>query len=416
MMEKFAYSAPQNFDKMLEDFPRLDKCNCGGVIEISMEYIKVTVSEKTMELTEIPMLKCEKCGELSFSEYAKEILYGLYNELLRRGNSGVLSSPNGYRKQYTYATEANFLYDHRDYESIPGLKFDEEHSEPGFLTPVYFDRNALLYFVSAPDYIVDLFSETYGSISKRDPEGVYLYEWSVPFGFNSNGKLVFWLGDLDQMDKISQTVIKAFNVQSDHLLTDSEFYQAQMNCVFSHPIKEMQIINNKKQFVANIKEKYKIDLTHLAEECQQQEVNVKRPIVYTEQAISSVINAFDKILVEGIDVVQLKVLYESLYPENEREPGYKQWQSIRLIKSLLKKLSSSITPSFDVEKVISPLYILHDYRIYFDHLLSEDKQEETKSHIITTLGASDFSEQEKIYHEEIDRLNTLFQFLVVLSK
>lgn len=362
------------------------------------------------------MLKCKKCGELRFSEYAKEILDGIHNELLRRSDSGVISRPNGYSKQYAYASEAEFLYDHRDYESIPGLKFDEEHSKPGFLTPVYFNRNALLYFVSAPDYLVDIFSESYGNIIKKDLEGLYLYEWSIPFGFNSNGKLVFWLGDLDQMDKVSQTVVKAFNVHSDHLLTDSEFYQAQMKCIFSRPIKETQIILNKKQFMANIKEKHKIDLVHLEEECQQQDVNIKRPIVYTEQAISSVINAFDKILIEGINVVQLKVLYEFLFPESERERGYQKWQSIRLIKSILIKFSSGITPPLDVEKVISPLYILHDYRIYFDHLLPEDKQEETKKHIVTTLGVKDFSEQEKIYHEEIDRLNILFQYLVVLSK
>jgi len=415
-MKEFTYFDPQEFDKMLKGFPCLDKCLCSGIIEMSLKNIKIIVSEKTMEITEIPMLECKKCGKLRFSEYAKEILYGMYNELLRRGDPGIVSHPNGYRKQYAYASAAEFLYDHRDYVSIPGLKYDEEHSEPGFLTPVYFERKALLHFVSDPDYIVDMFSETYGYIGKKDPEGLYLYEWSIPLGFNSNGKLVFWLGDLDQMDKISQTILKAFIVKSDHLLTDSEFYRAQMNCVFSHPIKEMQIILNKKQFVSNIKEKYKVDLVHLDDECQQQEVNIKRPIVYTEQTISSVINAFDKILVEGINVAKLKVLYEILFPASEREGKYQKLQSIRLIKSILIRLSVGITPSLDVEKVISPLFILHELRIYFDHLLSDEKQEETKKHIATTLGASDFSEQEKIYHVEIDRLNVLFQYLVILSK
>ena len=61
-------------------------------------------------------------------------------------------------------------------------------------------------------------------------------------------------------------------------------------------------------------------------------------------------------------------------------------------------------------------YILHDYRIYLDHLLSKDKQENTKAHIVATLGVQNFGEQEAIYAEEIDRLNRLFQYLVLLSK
>jgi len=45
-----------------------------------------------------------------------------------------------------------------------------------------------------------------------------------------------------------------------------------------------------------------------------------------------------------------------------------------------------------------------------------DKQESTKAHIVETLGVQNFSEQEAIYLEEIDRLNKLFQYLVLLSK
>lgn len=56
---------------------------------------------------------------------------------------------------------------------------------------------------------------------------------------------------------------------------------------------------------------------------------------------------------------------------------------------------------------MSPLYILHDYRILLDHLLSADKISETKEHIINTLGVQNFDDQETIYIEEIKRLNTL---------
>lgn len=329
--------------------------------------------------------------------------------------SGEFSSKN-YKKKFEYCRMADYNYDHKDYYSIPGLCHDDEHTIEGFLTPVYFDRKALIYFIAVPDFEVDIFSETYGRIGKIDPTKKYSYEWTVPFGFNSSGKLVFWLGDLEDLDTQSQMILKGFNIESDHLLIDSEFYQAQMNCVFSENIKEKQILANKRVFISNIKKKYGIDLAHLDEECSAQARNVKRPLVFTEENVSGVINAFDKILVEGFSVAELRKLYELLYPESERNAEYRKWQSIRLIKEVLLKLCDGIKSTSDIETLISPLYILHDYRIYFDHLLSTDKLEETKAHIVSTMGVQSFDEQEAIYFEEIERLNRLFQYLVLLSK
>lgn len=142
---------------------------------------------------------------------------------------------------------------------------------------------------------------------------------------------------------------------------------------------------NKDSFISNIKKKYNIDLAHLDEECSEHAKNIKRPLVFTEQSVSGVINAFDKVLVEGFNVGRLRELYEALYSENERDAQYGKWQSIRLIKEILLKFCNGIGNTIDVEKLISPLYILHDYRIYFDHLLSMDKQESTKAHIVETL-------------------------------
>lgn len=254
------------------------------------------------------------------------------------------------------------------------------------------------------------------SLYNQGIPGIYQYDWSVPFGFNSNGKLVFWLGDLNYMDAQSQAILKGFNVDSDHLIIDSEFFQDQMNCMFSRPIKEKQILMNKDNFILNVKKKYNIDLTHLEKECSSQTENIGRPLVFTEQSISGVINAFDKVLVEGFDVGQLRELYKTLYTESERDAQYEEWQSIRLIKEILLKWCEKLEDTIDVETLVSPLYILHDYRIYLDHLLSEEKQENTKMHIVETLGVQNFEEQEAIYFEEIERLDKLFQYLVLLSK
>lgn len=66
-----------------------------------------------------------------------------------------------------------------------------------------------------------------------------------------------WLGDIDDMDDKTKDILKPFNVLSDHLLIDSEFYQAQMKCIFSEAIIEKRILINKKEIIiSNIKKKY----------------------------------------------------------------------------------------------------------------------------------------------------------------
>jgi len=264
-------------------------------------------------------------------------------------------------------------------------------------------------------YEVEIFSESYGYIAKKDFSGLYQYDWNVPFGFNTNGKLIMWLGDIDDMDDKTKGILKPFNVPSDHLLIDSEFYQAQMKCVFREPIIEKRILINKEAFISNIKKKHSVDLSHLTDECQEHEKKVKKPVVFTETAVAEVINAYDKTLVEGFNVSEMRKLYELLYDSSERNAKYISWQSIKLIEAILVKLSLSVD-NIDIASVMSPLYILHDYRILLDHLLSAEKISDTKQHIVSTLGVQSFNDQEAIYNEEIKRLNTLFNYLGVLSK
>mgnify|MGYP007122026643 CR=1 FL=1 len=82
-------------------------------------------------------------------------------------------------------------------------------------------------------------------------------------------------------------------------------------------------------------------------------------------------------------------MYEVLYDSSERNTKYTSWQSIKLIEAILVKLSSSVD-NMDIASVMSPFYILHDYRILLDHLLSADKISDTKQHIVTTLGVQSF--------------------------
>lgn len=392
-----------------------DECSsCGANCELGESDVECVIEDKKMYFQQLLVLKCSGCGKTYLPEHSKSMIDGAYRMLRsNHQNIGKFSRKPGYQEKFDYCKSLGFIYDYRDYYNIPGLCYDEEHSRKGFLTPVYFKKEALAYFLAIPTYVVDIFSESYGYLEKVNSQGEA--EWQVPFGFNSNGKWVMWLGDIDTIDEQTQAIIRAFNVESDHLLVDSEFYQAQMKCIFSNPIIERRILNNKKAFIANIEKKYGLDISHLTEECRIHEQHIGRPVVFTEQTVSEVINAYDKILIEGFSIDKMRDLYEILYSEPERDRQYRNWKSIKMIQAILVKLSQNIS-NIDVALTMSPLYILHDYRIYFDHLLAESDREDTKQHILNTLGVQSFNDQETIYYEEFRRLDKLFDYLVVLSK
>lgn len=407
-----------SYDEFLEEYKtyRFDECSkCDGTCELVENDITCIIENRILHFVPLLVLRCKKCGAIFLPEYSKQMIDGSYKTAVKENQTIREFHPTRYRKKFDYCKATDFDYDHRDFYNIPGLCYDEEHSVEGFLTPVYFEKEALVYFLAVPEYEVEIFSESYGYFAKKDSSGIYQYDWNVPFGFNTNGKLIMWLGDISYMDDKTRAILKPFNVSSDHLLIDSEFYKAQMKCVFSEPIIENRILLNKKMFISNIGKKYSIDLSHLTDECQEHEKKVKRPVVFSETTVAEVINAYDKTLIEGFNITKLRELYEVLYPTVERDTKYTSWQSIKLIEAILNKLSVSIQ-NMDIASVMSPLYILHDYRILLDHLFSADKISDTKKHIISTLGVRNFNDHEVIYSEEIKRLNVLFNYLAILSK
>ena len=84
-----------------------------------------------------------------------------------------------------------------------------------------------------PRYLCEFHSETYGTIRAR--------EFDFAFGINPNGKVVAWLGDLEKLPASEQQYLLSENTESDGNIT-SEFYDAQINCIFTSPIREIEII------------------------------------------------------------------------------------------------------------------------------------------------------------------------------
>lgn len=177
-----------------------DECSsCGANCELGESDVECVIEDKKMYFQQLLVLKCSGCGKTYLPEHSKSMIDGAYRMLRsNHQNIGKFSRKPGYQEKFDYCKSLGFIYDYRDYYNIPGLCYDEEHSRKGFLTPVYFKKETLAYFLAIPTYVVDIFSESYGYLEKVNSQGEA--EWQVPFGFNSNGKWVMWLGDIDTID------------------------------------------------------------------------------------------------------------------------------------------------------------------------------------------------------------------------
>lgn len=330
------------------------------------------------------------------------VLY-LHDELDKRNQEKVISTHRHLGIKYDFCETVEFSYDYEDYQNIPGLT---ALAGDGFLTPVFFNKNCLIYFMHHPEYELNLFSESYGTLR-------YMDDFEIPFGINSNGKVVMWLGDLDKLNQDTLDYLKIHNIESDHTLINSEFYLGQMCCIFSEPIVERQIINLRNKLYDNLKIRKELNLNHLDEEVIAVLEDIRKPITYSSLEIKPVISALHKILIESVNLENLKSFYRSTAEPVDKEHG--KWGSIRYYQFLLLLLSGKNEVDDELKKLIAPLYLLNDLRILYFHIIPTEKQESLKQNIVSTLELESFQATEQMYSRLVSRLYDLFEYLVQKS-
>lgn len=393
-----------SYKDFLEEYKRyhMHECEkCGGLCELSNEDVDVVIDNRVMHFKGLLMLTCTKCKRSCLPFHTKQMIDGCYKIMIEQGHYEGEQRYKGYRQKFDYCKSVDLLYDHRDYFNIPGLCFDEEHSVEGFLTPVYFTNKVLLYFLQDPDYSVRLGAETYGYLSFKD-------EWGIPFGINRNNRVVFWLGDLDGIDEHTLNIMKPHNVDSDHQLIVSEFYAGQMCCIWSEPNKEIRLCGQRDTLYNTILSQYGFSLFHLEDEIQQQKRGYVKPVVFSERSIEPTINMLHKVLIEGVNIPEFQKLYLKI--TSSPNAKYKEWKSIKLYEALLENI---ISKDDDVREIIAPLYLLNDFRQYYDHLLPTSKKDEIKNNISASLCIKSFDDTSAIYQELLKRLALLFEYLIL---
>lgn len=338
-----------------------DKCSTH--LELSFFDFEQDVSGVHVRVKGLPELLCPSCGSTFLPDRSRFAVIETHRQAIEKGASAANVVRKKTNQNFGF-TRVPFQYDSDDYHYIPGLtrKFDL-----GFLTPVFFNKEALLKYDSHPSYRVDFASRTYGTIRQDN--------FDIAFGINRNGKLVMWLGDVATLPESEQFYLRSENVPSDHSI-GSEFYDGQIECKFTERTPEDQLFEQRSSFLESFFSKFGEKAAHLEKEVLGLAISIRRPVVDTAQERRRVADSLNKVYLESLDNKAIGRAMESL----GQRPG-----SLGSLKRL-EKILGSVAPHSDASNTMAPLFALYDLRVAYSHLGSVEGQGETLRTVTTRLG------------------------------
>jgi hypothetical protein len=354
--------------------------NCGNYRYIVYQGVRIEEGKKGFGVN-MPYFECKSCGQFEsilpqekFVEFKSEIMPSINDgEFFEMPLKYIFSKLDSERKFKQYS-HLDFEYDSRDYYLIPGLY---REWDDGYLTPVFFNKDLLIYYNNHNDYTVKLTSFSSGNIYHK---GKAMFEWG--FGINRNGKIFKWLGDLDRdfKPKSMKSHLKRFqasNIASDHDVV-SKFYFSQN----PFPVKDaFQVSDNETRLFAlynelnkQVKEKYslvltKIDITSLS-------IYYKSPIMAEREQVFSSFLSLNKYFVENLQEDSLrKVLLKNGVSKEELEKNGNKLRGLKLLSLFVAKVLNK-SKSYEL---MTPFFVLNDLRQLHGHLSDKSFNKEYKS-------------------------------------
>ncbi|MEI2272559.1 hypothetical protein OHD16_10450 [Sphingobacterium sp. ML3W] len=394
------------------------KCpKCNNYRFIKFDETSFENAEQTKKFWfKIPFFICEEC-ETNQSIIPIDIFEKFSNDNFSKIEEGeydiplktVLPKLDSDAKFEEY-DHLDFQYDPVDYYIIPGLSREEDD---GYLTPVFFDKDLLLYYNGHPDYTVKFTSFSSCNIYKGEEP---MFSWG--FGINRNGHLFKWLGDLD--DDFSEESMKphlkrfqASSIPSDHEIL-SKFYLSQNpfspSDAFQASDNEMRLFSLKNKFNQQIVEKFgseitKIDIDQLAE-------YYKPPIMEEREQVFSAFLSLNKYLVENLQEQSLReLLIKAGMSEDELKKDGRKFGSLKLLQITVEKVFSLK----GADKMISPLFVLNDLRQLHGHLSGssfEDRYNSCKKRLDLKIDATDL----QVYETLVKKLIEFYENITVEDK
>jgi len=381
------------------------KCpDCSDYRSLVIKFVRFEKNNKGVDYN-VPFFECSTCGNSEPLNALEE-----WEEIAEK-DSQKLSKGEYVKMDFDYENKRFEQYDHlglkydsADLYLIPGL---ETPVDDGYLTPVFFDKDLLLYYNNHPDYSVRLFSFSSGNIFYKDSP---LFSWG--FGINRNGKIFKWLGDLNQdlSDKKMESHLRRFqasNVESDHDIY-SKFYLSQipfsLEDAFQTSDNEYKVFDLKRKFETTLKFKFNMNFSKL--DVQNLSSYYRQPILEDRPQIFSAYLSLNIYLIENIQQDELKrILRDKGLSEKDIKIGSLKLFEIFLNIVLCVDLYSSL---------LLPLFVLNDLRQLHGHL-TVDSFDSKYKFCKDRLGLESVSSDFNVYLELNKKLIEMYEKLNVAA-
>jgi hypothetical protein len=328
----------------------------------------------------IPVFKCINCNtSVPVVLFPKLIIDNVeevekyYNDIaelqfkdLKEGEMVALKSAVE-DKTFQQFNTVGFKYDSRDYYHIPGL-FREWNE--GFLTPVFFNKELLLYYNSHSDFKVKFASTSRFHIITNSGDSII----RQGFGINRKGKIICWLGDLEEglrgdENEFHRKLFLAFNIGSDHDIV-SDYYFNQIEANFTSSDNETGIFNCRNQFDQEILDSLGYEMTQLDIENLIDEY--RHPVINELGQIENSYVKLNSLLIESLNVRELKKALIEFGVEPDTIKGLKGLK-------LFEKFIEYVMKIENASEIVSPLFVLYDLRLLAGHIKDSNYDTNYKS-------------------------------------
>lgn len=364
---------------------------CSGPLDLIFAPFRETVSGIEIDMDGLPTLECPVCGWRTLPDRTRFSIMRAHEIASSEGAPIFKSNRNKITEKFGF-TDVPFNYDPDDFYYYPGL---ERPWNKGFLCPVFFNRKVLAKFDADPTYFVRYASPTYGDIFG---EG-----FSIAFGINRHGHVIMWLGDIAKLPKAEQYYLMSENRASDHCLA-SEFYDGQIECIFTEPPREALLFAARSDFLAAAFQLWGVKLACLDDEVLELAGRLSRPVHDTPAQRHSVSDNLNKVHLESIDNDALgKLIVEMSIACN----GTRQ---LKRLQALLE----SIADNTEVHALMTPFYTLYDFRVSYSHLGSAEGAANRMKSVTDRLGLAEDAAAADIYDRLLEQMMNSYSSLTDL--
>lgn len=367
---------------------------CESLMHLGFVHFRERITGIQFDIQGIPALLCN-CGNREWPDLSKFAIVELHRQAIEEEADLVTSNRSKPNKTYEFAKVA-FDYDSDDYDNIPGLK---RPWNEGFLTPVFFRRDALLKFEHHPNYEVKFASATYGTIYSLDP-GFY-----ISFGINENGLLVMWLGDIAKLPEAEQFYLRSENVPSDHHI-GSEFYEGQIEVKFTEEAPENKLFRLRSDVNEASRSSLGFPIFQVSSEILASASLVRNPVFDTKTGRAQVAQALNDVYVESLETGLLKTYLKA------QDVNVSDMKGIKLLEQLITNLGYSD----DLRGLMKPFYLVYDLRVAQSHLMSAESRDKKVRSVSDRLGLHEEATFSDVYEMLRDTLSESMEIIDVTLK